>query len=179
LQASKKKISTRWDEKEKQFARILALTQIERFTGAWRPGRIGRPKRGRPRKGESRAQKQPTRLELQETRTLLENLADLPTACDWDSKRNGKGHVQSWRGQSVRAPDVRRVGHHREATAASAGMIEFFLGNFSFFRPSPGRQGGTHLSIEKNGVFWGKDGKIASTASKKSQDFCNYLSCPK
>jgi len=59
------------------------------------------PKRGRPRKGESRAQKQPTRLELQGTRTLQENLADLPTACDWGSKRNSKGHVQSWRGYKL------------------------------------------------------------------------------
>lgn len=201
------------DEKEKQFVRILALTQVERFTGAWRPGKMGRPKlsrqaiarafvykalcnfpttemlvetlkkaknprrlcgwefktdmpslstfsrafgefaagdlpallhealvkqawgdklaghvsrdateiearekaaekpkkvvvkagpkRGRPRKGESRAQKQPTRLELQGTRTLQENLADLPTACDWGSKRNSKGHVQSWRGYKL------------------------------------------------------------------------------
>jgi hypothetical protein len=201
------------DEKEKQFVRILALAQIERFTGQWSPGRMGRPKlsrqaiarafiykalcnfpttemlvetlkkaknprrlcgwehktdipslstfsrafcefaagdlpalihealvkqgwgdklaghvsrdateiearekavkkpnsvvkkrkpaRGRPRKGEAHAQKQQTRLELQGNRTLQENLADLPTACDWGSKCNSKGHVQSWRGYKL------------------------------------------------------------------------------
>ena len=54
--------------------------------------------RGRPRKGEARAQKQPTRLERQGARSLAENLADLPTACDWGTKRNSKGHTHSWRG---------------------------------------------------------------------------------
>lgn len=45
-------------------------------------------KRGRPKKGEQREPKPPKRLDLQPTRSLQENLSDLPTACDWGSKKN-------------------------------------------------------------------------------------------
>ena len=48
--------------------------------------------RGRPKKGETRPAPPPKRLELQPTRTLAENLADLPTRCDVGCKRNSKGH---------------------------------------------------------------------------------------
>jgi hypothetical protein len=57
--------------------------------------------RGRPRKDEARVPKSTTRLEKQGSRTLEENLADLPTACDWGSKRNSKGRTQSWRGYKL------------------------------------------------------------------------------
>ena len=57
--------------------------------------------RGRPRKGEVREAKPPKRMELQPFRTLEENLADLPTACDVGSKRNSKGHTESWRGYKL------------------------------------------------------------------------------
>jgi hypothetical protein len=58
-------------------------------------------RRGRPRKGEARALKKQTRLEQQGARSLAENLADLPTACDWGGKRNSKGHKHSWRGYKL------------------------------------------------------------------------------
>lgn len=58
-------------------------------------------KRGRPRKGEERPAPPPKRLELQPTRTLAENLADLPTRCDVGCKRNSKGHQESWIGYKL------------------------------------------------------------------------------
>lgn len=59
-----------------------------------------RPKfgRGRPRKGEVRARPYADRLQRQPTRSLAENLADLPTGCDCGAKKNSKGHLEFWRG---------------------------------------------------------------------------------
>ncbi len=51
--------------------------------------------RGRPKKGQERPAPPPKRLALQPTRTLAENLADLPTRCDVGCKRNSKGHQES------------------------------------------------------------------------------------
>ncbi len=55
-------------------------------------------KRGRPRQGEERPAPPPKRLELQPGRSLAENLADLPTACNVGCKRNSKGYQESWTG---------------------------------------------------------------------------------
>jgi Transposase DDE domain/Transposase domain (DUF772) len=57
-------------------------------------------RRGRPRKGEERP-KPPTRLERQAIQSLPEMLADLPTACDVGTKRNAKGHQESWTGYKL------------------------------------------------------------------------------
>jgi len=57
-------------------------------------------KRGRPRKGEEQ-NKEPRRLELQVTRTLDENLDDLPKGCDWGCKKDSKGKKLSWRGYKL------------------------------------------------------------------------------
>ncbi len=57
-------------------------------------------KRGRPKKGERRV-KPKRRLELQPDRTLRENLADLPTACNVGSKTNSKGYKESWIGYKL------------------------------------------------------------------------------
>lgn len=57
-------------------------------------------RRGRPKKGEERV-KVPTRLERQTQRTLEENLAELPTACDVGSKRNSKGFKETWVGYKL------------------------------------------------------------------------------
>jgi hypothetical protein len=58
-------------------------------------------KRGRPKKGEVVAKKEPRRLERQVGMTLAEMLADLPTACCVGTKRNAKGHTTSWIGYKL------------------------------------------------------------------------------
>jgi hypothetical protein len=63
-------------------------------------------KRGRPKKGEERPTLPPKRLERQPTRTLAENLADLPTRCDVGCKRNSKGHQESWIGYKLHLDTV-------------------------------------------------------------------------
>ena len=63
-------------------------------------------KRGRPKRGEVRPPAPPKRLELQPTRTLAENLADLPARCDVGCKRNSKGHQESWIGYKLHLDTV-------------------------------------------------------------------------
>ena len=58
-------------------------------------------KRGRPKKGEAAAKKEPRRLERQTGMTLTQMLADLPTACSIGTKRNAKGHTTSWIGYKL------------------------------------------------------------------------------
>jgi len=58
-------------------------------------------KRGRPKKGEVIAKKEPRRLERQTSMTLAQMLADLPTACNTGTKRNAKGHTTSWIGYKL------------------------------------------------------------------------------
>lgn len=60
-----------------------------------------RRKPGRPKKGEE-VQKEPTRLERQaEGMSLPAMLEDLPQACDVGTKRNSKGHKESWIGYKL------------------------------------------------------------------------------
>ena len=59
-------------------------------------------KRGRPAKDEPpRPPKPPTRVMLQPTRSLAENLADLPIACNVGCKRNSQGYQESWTGYKL------------------------------------------------------------------------------
>jgi Transposase DDE domain/Transposase domain (DUF772) len=58
-------------------------------------------KRGRPKKGEVVAKKEPRRIERQATMSLAEMLADLPTHCAVGTKRNAKGHTISWIGYKL------------------------------------------------------------------------------
>ena len=58
-------------------------------------------KRGRPRKGEARLPKEPSRLERQRTMTLDEILEDLSKRCDVGSKRNSKGYIETWAGYKL------------------------------------------------------------------------------
>src|SRR2546423_229586 len=55
-----------------------------------------KPKGGRRKKGA--APKALTRLERQQSMTLAEMLADLPSGCDCGTKRNSKGHPSYWVG---------------------------------------------------------------------------------
>jgi hypothetical protein len=52
-------------------------------------------------KDEPEAAPEPTRLQRQLERPLEENLADLPRACDWGTKKNSKGKREIWRGYKL------------------------------------------------------------------------------
>jgi hypothetical protein len=58
-------------------------------------------KRGRPKKGEEKTPKEPTRIEKQQGMSLEEMLKDLPTACDIGTKKNSKGHAEHWIGYKL------------------------------------------------------------------------------
>ncbi len=58
-------------------------------------------KRGRPKKGEERPAKEPTRLERQATMSLPDMLDDLPKACNVGTKQNSKGKKESWIGYKL------------------------------------------------------------------------------
>jgi len=60
-----------------------------------------RRKVGRPKKGQEPPPVPPTRLQLQTQRSLAENLADLPSACDIGAKKGSKGHMEYWRGYKL------------------------------------------------------------------------------
>jgi hypothetical protein len=54
-----------------------------------------------PDEGQEPVAPEPTRLQRQLERTQEENLADLPTACDWGTKKNSKGKKEVWRGYKL------------------------------------------------------------------------------
>ena len=54
--------------------------------------------RGRPRKDEVRPPAPEKRLDLQLSRSLEENSADLPSFCDKGCKRNSQGYKETWNG---------------------------------------------------------------------------------
>jgi len=78
-----------------------AIEAPERPTPKPPPAPSAPKKRGRPRKDEQRPPPPPKRLDLQPTRTLEENLADLPAVCNVGTKRNSKGHQESWIGYKL------------------------------------------------------------------------------
>jgi hypothetical protein len=59
------------------------------------------PKPEPPAEGEDPISPEPTRLQRQLERTQDENLADLPRACDWGTKKDSKGKKQTWRGYKL------------------------------------------------------------------------------
>ena len=69
---------------------------------AAKPAAAPRPKfkRGRPKKGEARPAKAPLRLERQPGMTVGAMLDDLPTVCDWGTKKK-HGRIYHWRGYKL------------------------------------------------------------------------------
>jgi len=65
------------------------------------PQPVVQRKRGRPKKGQEPPPPPPTRLQLQPQRSLAENLAELPRACDSGAKRGSQGHMEYWRGYKL------------------------------------------------------------------------------
>jgi len=62
-----------------------------------------------PRRGEVRHPKPETRLERQVRQTAAEALAELPAHCDVGTKKNSKGHQETWIGYKLHA-DVNDCG---------------------------------------------------------------------
>jgi hypothetical protein len=58
-------------------------------------------KKGRPKKGEEKLPKEPTRIEKQKTMALETMLKDLPTCCDVGTKKNSKGNCERWIGYKL------------------------------------------------------------------------------
>ncbi len=56
---------------------------------------------GRPKKGQEPPKAPPTRLQLQPGRSLAENLADLPRACDSGCKQGSQGQPEYWQGYKL------------------------------------------------------------------------------
>lgn len=65
------------------------------------PAEQPKQKRGRPRKGEVRPPAPPRRIERQLGITLTDMLKELPQHCDVGTKRNAKGHQESWIGYKL------------------------------------------------------------------------------
>jgi hypothetical protein len=65
------------------------------------PAPAERRKVGRPKKGQEPPKAPPTRLQLQPGRTLAENLADLPSACDSGCKKGSQGQPEYWQGYKL------------------------------------------------------------------------------
>ena len=78
-----------------------AIAAPERPTAKPAPVVLAPRPRGRPKKGELRPPPPLKRLELQGPRTLAENLAELPSACDVGTKCNSKGYKTSWIGYKL------------------------------------------------------------------------------
>lgn len=79
-------------------------TTIEAREQVAKKGKSSEPevkhKQGRPKKGEER-QREPGRIERQIKQTLKAMLSELPKACDIGTKRNSKGHQESWKGYKL------------------------------------------------------------------------------
>lgn len=82
---------------------IAARQKVERPD---QPAPPAPQRRGRPKKGEVRPAPPPKRLELQPTRTLEENLADLPKHCAVGCKKNAQGYIETWRGYKLHLDSV-------------------------------------------------------------------------
>ena len=82
----------------------------------------GKPrKRGRPKKGETRAEKKAPRLVRQRSIASGKALRELDTACAWGSKRNSQGNVQFWKGYKLHL-DVTDLGIPVTAVVTGANV---------------------------------------------------------
>lgn len=84
--------------------------------------------RGRPKKGEIVAPKDPTRLEQQEGQSLNEMLTNLPTSATKGVKRNAQGFQEAWKGFKLHIDRnvPRRVGQFSERISIVANRSDEF-----------------------------------------------------
>lgn len=78
-------------------------------------------KRGRPKQGEERPEKEAKRLEKQPKQGLKEMVDELPKACDWGCKTNSKGKVEYTKGYKLHL-DVADGGVIVNALVTSASL---------------------------------------------------------
>jgi hypothetical protein len=78
-------------------------------------------KRGRPAKGEKRPSVEPKRIEAQRSQSASEAIALLPNVCDRGTKKNAKGHTESWNGFKLHL-DVNDFGMPLSAVLTSASL---------------------------------------------------------
>lgn len=78
-------------------------------------------KRGRPKKGETRATKKQRRLIRQRSMSSGKALRELDTACTWGCKRNSQGNVQFWKGYKLHL-DVTDMGIPVTAAVTGANV---------------------------------------------------------
>lgn len=78
-----------------------AIAVPERLRPQPTPVRAARRPPGRPKKGAPRLPPPPKRLDLQPTRSLAENLADLPRVCAIGVKCNSQGYQSCWVGYKL------------------------------------------------------------------------------
>jgi len=58
-------------------------------------------KRDRPKRGEEKVAKEPTRIERQAKMSLEDMIAELPKLCNIGTKKNSKGHSEHWIGYKL------------------------------------------------------------------------------
>lgn len=63
--------------------------------------KVKKQRRGRPRKGEIRAPKEPKRVERQLRQSAGKSLSELDTACSWTCKQNSQGKPQYTKGYKI------------------------------------------------------------------------------
>lgn len=96
---------------------LIAQTHTDRLVGhisrdstaieaREKPVKVAAPEKpkyrpGRPHKGEKRPEKEIRRIERQPGMSLAAMLADLPRHCAVGTKRNAKGHQESWTGYKL------------------------------------------------------------------------------
>jgi len=68
-------------------------TQVSRFKPKRKPGR--------PKKGEVRAEPEPSPIIRQRSQTLAQMLSEIDTACATGTKKNAKGYKNSWKGYKL------------------------------------------------------------------------------
>src|SRR3954471_17140486 len=80
-----------------------AIEAREKPVKSAEPKPLAQPKRkrGRPCKGEARPVEPPRRIDRQRGMTVTAMLQDLPQHCDVGTKRNAKGHQESWIGDKL------------------------------------------------------------------------------
>ena len=80
-----------------------AIEGREKPRAKLKPPKPAPRKKGRPRRGEVRDPKPETRLQRQVGQAAAEALAELPVHCDVGTKKNSKGHKETWIGYKLHA----------------------------------------------------------------------------